>query len=134
MSTLSEHARKEIEYGKPLDPNIPVPGCGCELCTGRPDVYMPREVYNGDKLDVEFVRTVAIGTIAERLGISLKKHGREEVGLCPFHDDSRPSMYINATKNVYHCFACGAGGDSVDLYMGVTGCTFREAVNQIKYL
>ncbi len=43
--------------------------------------------------------------------ISLRPAGRELVGLCPFHEDRRPSMYINASKQIFYCFVCNAGGD-----------------------
>ena len=43
--------------------------------------------------------------------VSLKKKGREMVGLCPFHDDHSPSMNVNPVKQIFKCFACGAGGD-----------------------
>ncbi|MHC4620092.1 MAG: DNA primase [Planctomycetota bacterium] len=42
--------------------------------------------------------------------VSLTKKGREMVGLCPFHDDHRPSMFVNPSKQIFKCFACGAGG------------------------
>ena len=47
--------------------------------------------------------------ISEHVG--LKKKGREMVGLCPFHEDHKPSLYVNSVKQIFKCFACGAGGD-----------------------
>jgi DNA primase len=43
--------------------------------------------------------------------VALKPAGRELVGLCPFHDDRRPSMHVVPHKQIYWCFVCGAGGD-----------------------
>ncbi len=43
--------------------------------------------------------------------ISLRPAGRELVGLCPFHEDRRPSMYVNGNKQIFYCFVCNAGGD-----------------------
>ncbi len=43
--------------------------------------------------------------------ITLRPAGRELVGLCPFHDDRRPSMYVSPRKQIYYCFVCAAGGD-----------------------
>ena len=43
--------------------------------------------------------------------ISLRPAGRELVGLCPFHEDRRPSMYVNPNKQIFYCFVCNAGGD-----------------------
>ncbi len=43
--------------------------------------------------------------------IALRPAGRELVGLCPFHEDRRPSMYINPGKQIFYCFVCNSGGD-----------------------
>ncbi len=41
------------------------------------------------------------------------KKGNRHVALCPFHNDTHPSMQLNEQKNMYKCFACGAGGDAI---------------------
>src|SRR5207237_1282986 len=46
--------------------------------------------------------------------------------LCPFHDDSRPSLHIY--PNNYHCFACDAHGDHIDWLMMVEGMTRDQAI------
>jgi len=38
-------------------------------------------------------------------------HGSEFVGLCPLHPETRPSFYVNASKNLFYCHGCGQGGD-----------------------
>ena len=43
--------------------------------------------------------------------IALRPAGREFVGLCPFHEDRRPSMYVSPQKQIFYCFVCAAGGD-----------------------
>ncbi|NNM86151.1 MAG: DNA primase [Phycisphaerales bacterium] len=43
--------------------------------------------------------------------IALKPVGKELLGLCPFHDDRRPSMHVAPQKQIYKCFVCSAGGD-----------------------
>lgn len=53
--------------------------------------------------------TDIVDVISEHL--SLQKKGKELLGLCPFHQDHRPSMYVNPVKQIFKCFACGAGGD-----------------------
>ncbi len=55
--------------------------------------------------------------------IALKKSGKEFVGLCPFHDDRRPSMHVVPQKQIFHCFVCQTGGDVfkfVELYHKMT--------------
>ena len=42
--------------------------------------------------------------------VTLRKRGVNYVGLCPFHNDRRPSFYVSPSKNICKCFACGEGG------------------------
>src|ERR1700744_5744302 len=51
--------------------------------------------------------------IVEIIGehVALKRAGKEFKGLCPFHDDHRPSMAVVPQKQIFHCFVCGTGGD-----------------------
>jgi DNA primase len=46
-------------------------------------------------------------------GLELKRQGREYVGLCPFHQERTPSFTVNPDKNLFYCFGCGTGGDSI---------------------
>jgi len=63
--------------------------------------------------------------------VNLKKKGRELVGLCPFHEDHRPSMYVNPAKQIYKCFACGAGGDVLRFVQMRERLTFPQAVERL---
>lgn len=63
--------------------------------------------------------------------VSLKKKGRELVGLCPFHEDHKPSLYVNPVKQIYKCFACGAGGDVLKFVQMREGLTFPQAVERL---
>jgi hypothetical protein len=49
--------------------------------------------------------------LMEKLGVRVKKTGKEYLGLCPFHDDHNPSLSVNREKGLWHCFGCGRGGD-----------------------
>jgi DNA primase len=51
--------------------------------------------------------------IVEIIGqhVALRRAGREFKGLCPFHDDHKPSMAVVPHKQIFKCFVCGAGGD-----------------------
>jgi DNA primase len=63
--------------------------------------------------------------------VSLKKKGREMVGLCPFHADHRPSMNVNSVKQIFKCFACGAGGDVFKFVQMRENLTFPQAVERL---
>lgn len=63
--------------------------------------------------------------------VSLKKHGTNYVGLCPFHQDKNPSMSVSSTKNIFKCFSCGKAGTAVSFIMEHEHMTYPEA---LKYL
>ncbi len=63
--------------------------------------------------------------------VNLVKKGREMVGLCPFHDDHRPSMNVNATKQIFKCFACGAGGDVFKFVQMRENLSFSQAIERL---
>lgn len=46
---------------------------------------------------------VAVERLAEARGIVLRRHGKDLLGLCPFHDDREPSLVISPAKNLWHC-------------------------------
>ncbi|MBI1374828.1 MAG: DNA primase [Phycisphaera sp.] len=76
-------------------------------------------------------RQVADATdIVQLIGehVALTPRGREFIGLCPFHEDRKPSMYVVPAKQMYHCFACGAGGDAFSFLMNYHKMGFREAL------
>ena len=60
--------------------------------------------------------------------IVLQKKGKEFVGICPFHDDSKPSMTVSPAKQFYYCFSCGAGGNSIKFLMEFTRNNFTDVV------
>src|SRR5580698_10430194 len=60
--------------------------------------------------------------------VRLKKTGQNFSGLCPFHDEKSPSFSVHPTKQFYHCFGCGKGGDVFQFVMEMEKCTFPEAV------
>ena len=62
--------------------------------------------------------------------VSLKAQGKQYVGQCPFHDDTHPSLSVNPDKGVFHCFGCGAAGDSLAFVMRKTGLRFPEALDE----
>ena len=73
--------------------------------------------------------TDIVDVISEHL--SLDRKGREFVGLCPFHSDNRPSLYVNPVKQIFKCFACGAGGDAFKFIQLRESLTFPQAVERL---
>lgn len=71
--------------------------------------------------------------IVEMVGqfVSLKKRGKEFVGLCPFHQDHKPSMYVSPAKQIFKCFSCGAGGGVFQFLMLSQKLSFPEAVREL---
>ena len=60
------------------------------------------------------------------------KLGGKCLGLCPFHDDSTPSMHVHTGKQIFKCFACNEGGDVIAFISKIKSCTFAEAVNLLR--
>ncbi len=63
--------------------------------------------------------------------VSLKKAGRNFVGLCPFHAEKTPSFSVNPEKGIYKCFGCGKGGNAITFLMEVEGMSFTDAVRDL---
>jgi DNA primase len=73
--------------------------------------------------------TDIVEIISEHL--SLTKKGKEMVGLCPFHADHKPSMYVNPAKQIFKCFACGAGGDVIKFIQLRENLSFAQAIGRL---
>lgn len=63
--------------------------------------------------------------------VPLTKAGGEWVACCPFHTESTPSFKVNAAKQFYHCFGCGANGDAIKFLQEYRGLSFLEAVAEL---
>ena len=63
--------------------------------------------------------------------VVLKKKGREFVGVCPFHDDTSPSMTVSPAKQFYYCFSCGAGGNAIKFLMELQRQSFSDVVLEL---
>jgi|GEM_PF-4330664 len=63
--------------------------------------------------------------------IKLKKAGKNHVACCPFHHEKTPSFSVNASKNFYHCFGCGASGNAINFVMEHDRLSFVEAVESL---
>lgn len=60
--------------------------------------------------------------------VSLQRKGSSLMGLCPFHDEKTASFSVTPVRNMWHCFGCGEGGDTIDFVQRIEGLTFPEAV------
>lgn len=70
---------------------------------------------------------VARNDIVDYIGgyVQLRRRGRTQVGLCPFHNEKTPSFTVYPDNQSFYCFGCAAGGDIV---------TFAKKINNIDYL
>jgi DNA primase len=60
--------------------------------------------------------------------IRLKKSGSNHTGLCPFHNEKTPSFSVSQSKQMYHCFGCGVGGNVYTFIMEYENYTFVDAL------
>jgi DNA primase len=63
--------------------------------------------------------------------VELRRQGRGFVGLCPFHDDRRPSMQVNPDRQSWKCWVCDSGGDAFSFVMQKEGVSFPEALRML---
>jgi len=82
---------------------------------------------NTKKDEIEKAKEVSIVEVAEFF-VEVRRQGSKARCLCPFHDDSSPSLVLYVDNNTFHCFACGANGDTIDLVMKLGNCSFIKAL------
>ena len=75
------------------------------------------------KFDIQKLQDLPIESVADALGLEVRRHK----SLCPFHDDSNPSLTFSVRKNRYKCYVCDAHGGVIDLVMHYEHKTFLEA-------
>ena len=63
--------------------------------------------------------------------VELKKRGQNYVGLCPFHSERSPSFTVNQSKQIYHCFGCGRGGDIFTFWMEYHNLSFPQSLKDL---
>lgn len=82
--------------------------------------------------DIEAVRERSDIVKVVSAHLQLKKAGRDSlVGLCPFHTEKTPSLSVSPSKQVYHCFGCGEGGNVFRFVEKVENLSFAEAVERL---
>ena len=73
---------------------------------------------------------VSLGELVGRR-VRLTRRGREQGGLCPFHNEKTPSFYIVEDKGFFHCFGCSAHGDAIGFLMRSDNLDFIESVERL---
>ncbi len=63
--------------------------------------------------------------------VNLKPRGVNKIGLCPFHNEKTPSFTVSPSKNIFKCFGCGRGGNSVQFLMEHEHMTYPEALRYL---
>ena len=80
-----------------------------------------------NKID-EIKKSVDIVEIIQEY-VELSKKGKNYWGICPFHDDSNPSMSVSIEKQLYNCFSCNNAGGVFKFIQQIEKVSFKEAVN-----
>jgi len=74
-------------------------------------------------------QSVPLASLLHRYQVKLRRSGPDQYrGFCPLHGgQGRDAFHANLTRNVFHCFSCGAGGSVLDFVAAMEGCSLREA-------
>lgn len=79
-------------------------------------------------------QTVALAMVLRQYQVRLRRSGRYQYrGLCPIHrGEGRDAFHVNLSQNVFHCFACGAGGSVLDFVAAMERCSLRQAAIRLQ--
>ena len=79
------------------------------------------------------IKEAPISSIIGRY-ITLTPQGSVMKGLCPFHDDHKPSLSVDDRKNMFKCFVCDTGGDALSFVQKYKNVDFKEALKETAHL
>ena len=82
-----------------------------------------------DKIEEVKRRADIVDLVSEY--VTLKKGGKNFLGLCPFHKEKTPSFTVNRDKQIFYCFGCGEGGNVLTFLMKMSEMSFPEAVRHL---
>ena len=85
---------------------------------------IPEEIINQIRERVDLADVVANYVALSRTGQNLK-------GLCPFHAEKSPSFTVSPSRQIFHCFGCGTGGNVFTFVMKLEGTTFPDTVREL---
>ena len=85
-----------------------------------------------EKEEIEAIKeNTDLVALIESKGILLKKNGKGYKGLCPFHEDTNPSLSVDPETNLWNCFGCNSGGDAIRFVELFDKIDFPQAVGQL---
>lgn len=82
--------------------------------------------YSGDLIEEVLSQNDIVEVISEY--VTLKKSGRNYMGLCPFHREKTPSFCVSMDKQIFKCFGCSEGGNAISFIMKVENIDFWDAI------
>jgi DNA primase len=79
-------------------------------------------------------RSVTMESVLRRYQVQLRRSGKDQYrGCCPIHrGDGHNAFHVNSVRNIFHCFACGAGGTVLDFVAAMEGCSLFEAAQRLQ--
>ena len=63
--------------------------------------------------------------------VTLKRSGKNYMGLCPFHKEKSPSFCVSPDRQIFHCFGCGVGGDSIRFISKIENLDFIQTIEML---
>jgi len=63
--------------------------------------------------------------------VVLKKSGANYWGICPFHNDKKPSMSVSPSRGIFKCFSCGAGGDALSFLVKIQNREYKDVILEL---
>jgi DNA primase len=85
-------------------------------------------------LDFKSIKSeVSLESVFRHYRVELRRSGKDQYrGRCPIHHgDGREAFHANFARNVFHCFACGAGGNVMDFVAAIERCSVYEAAQKL---
>ena len=85
---------------------------------------IPKHVVDEVRARADIVAVIGVS-------VTLRRRGSSWVGLCPFHNEKTGSFNVIPSKQIYHCFGCGVGGDVFNFLQKTRGVSFIDAVKDL---
>ena len=85
--------------------------------------------YSSDLIEEVISQNDIVEVVSEY--VTLKKSGRNYMGLCPFHREKSPSFCVSMDKQIFKCFGCSEGGNVITFIMKIENLDFWDAVEML---